>query len=751
MKLHPKYWCVVFVIGLCHGIILLNSPAVAASPPSPPVNAFQASVDVFHLQELQDWEELAERIEAQRLYFNQITPPGLPLVQSMMPPLLSFNPNTFLLPPGIATTSRYGVTVYPLVVQLDATTRTTGIYSPQAEHLKTIAPAFPLSAYTSFASLDDPSRITLKMDLIARADVEPYLYVESLSVGDTPPSPVPMQTPAPEPDTRFRILDYTELPGQIVRISLTNGTGEAELFACIPSPGETFRGAASQWVCVATNIAFTNNFAVWEGAISNDSPHIFWMASLNMDSDEDGLTDGMERFVYHTDPHEGDTDQDGVTDSQELLDGTDPLDYWDYYIEMTGSITPDPLYPQGNYRVMLMLVDDETSTPLFHSATNAMGEFAFSRFRMTNENTFSNLRIFDDLNNNGILDTNEYFTTWGAWPSDGPTYYPIVISTNRCDADRDSMLDYWEHAMGFNPADPADAWEDPDGDFLYNFQEYLFQTDPYEADPITYAVQDATRAVDSRLAGQTPATAMPVFSTMDHANTNYVRNTNCWAYPYDLTACSPWNSEWGVYKTGTLISPRHVLFAAHLPMETTNNIIRFIDATNGVVERKMIKMKRHPKFSLPTAIADFAVGLLDAPVPTNRIHPAKVLPDNYRYYFDEKYRIPALRMNQYRQATVGDVHYFARLFHGEMSTYFREPIITQRLLFYYLLGNGDSGNPAFIILNNEIILLTVWSRGEYGIGGSITAFKEDINQLMLEVGGTEQLEEFDLSIYDSLP
>ncbi len=50
------------------------------------------------------------------------------------------------------------------------------------------------------------------------------------------------------------------------------------------------------------------------------------------------------------------------------------------------------------------------------------------------------------------------------------------------DADRDGMTDEYEIAKGFNPNNPADALEDPDGDNLSNLQEFELGTDPRNTD-----------------------------------------------------------------------------------------------------------------------------------------------------------------------------------------------------------------------------------------------------------------------------
>ena len=64
---------------------------------------------------------------------------------------------------------------------------------------------------------------------------------------------------------------------------------------------------------------------------------------------------------------------------------------------------------------------------------------------------------------------------------------------------------------------------------------------------------------------------------------------------------------------------------------------------------------------------------------------------------------------------------------------------------------GDSGNPMFIIINNQPVLLTVWTTGVSGSGTSVTAFKDDINYMMNSLGGGYQLDEIDLSGFTKLP
>jgi hypothetical protein len=50
-----------------------------------------------------------------------------------------------------------------------------------------------------------------------------------------------------------------------------------------------------------------------------------------------------------------------------------------------------------------------------------------------------------------------------------------------------------------------------------------------------------------------------------------------------------------------------------------------------------------------------------------------------------------------------------------------------------------------LLLDNQPVILTVWTSPEGGT--SITAFKEEINGLMTDLGGGYQLTEIDLSQY----
>lgn len=66
---------------------------------------------------------------------------------------------------------------------------------------------------------------------------------------------------------------------------------------------------------------------VWRDDLSlSASGDVFYMvADASRDTDDDGIPDAVEQYVYGTSPMQTDTDGDGVSDSMEIVSGTDPL------------------------------------------------------------------------------------------------------------------------------------------------------------------------------------------------------------------------------------------------------------------------------------------------------------------------------------------------------------------------------------------------------------------------------------------
>jgi len=245
--------------------------------------------------------------------------------------------------------------------------------------------------------------------------------------------------------------------------------------------------------------------------------------------------------------------------------------------------------------------------------------------------------------------------------------------------------------------------------------------------------------VDSRILNKNAGESLRIFTTQNHAGSLYVRNPNVWCADWDLSCFSPWNSSGGVTRAGTLISPRHIVFAAHYQLGVGASV-RFVTMDNVVITRTLVNKLTHPDYR--PYYPDITIGVLDADVPSS-INFARVLPDNWTNYIPELGTIrtlPALTLDQEEKALVTDWFYDSNGFSS-----FRAPLKEKRIEFYEPKIGGDSGNPAFVWINNQLVILTVWTYGGAGSGTSIRYHKTAINAMMTALGGGYQLTEVDLS------
>jgi hypothetical protein len=260
------------------------------------------------------------------------------------------------------------------------------------------------------------------------------------------------------------------------------------------------------------------------------------------------------------------------------------------------------------------------------------------------------------------------------------------------------------------------------------------------------SAENATTAVDSRIA--VAGKVKPIFTVQDHVAASYTRNTNCWAADLDLTCVSPWNSTGANTRAGTLISPRHVLFAAHYQI-SPGATIRFVQSDNTVVTRTVTAVRQHPEYIGATDgyKRDIAVGVLDSDVPAG-ISFARILPDDWASKLPSispAARIPALCLDQEENALVSELGNIGT----DLTSFYTPNSGSQRAAFFENIIVGDSGNPAFLILSGQLVLLSVWTFGGAGSGASITLQKTAINDMMTQLGGGYQLTQISLSSFPS--
>ena len=215
----------------------------------------------------------------------------------------------------------------------------------------------------------------------------------------------------------------------------------------------------------------------------------------------------------------------------------------------------------------------------------------------------------------------------------------------------------------------------------------------------------------------------------------YVPNPKFWAKDVDLSCASPWNSDRGRLKAGTLVSKRHIVFAKHFPIANGSRIV-FVDNEGHHCPCRMIASAEVPN-------SDIKVGLLDYEVTPN-IHPVKILPIDYEKYIGNGEGLPVVTLTQNEKACVTDLvaiqtnatskAFFSRVPTDPTRARFREKIIV-----------GDSGNPAFLIVGSEPILIGCLKMGGTGAGPAIHKFRFEVQCVMDELCPGYKLESFDFS------
>lgn len=186
---------------------------------------------------------------------------------------------------------------------------------------------------------------------------------------------------------------------------------------------------------------------------------------------------------------------------------------------------------------------------------------------------------------------------------------------------------------------------------------------------------------------------------------------NNWTAALDLTGVS-WNDP----RTATLVSPSHVVMAAHF-IRPSDVAVMFHDKKGNPYERYITGVKT-------LATGDIAVARLNLP-----------LPPEVKYY----------RFAQATEATVGtpvivsdqtmtlSVHRIEAIAGAQIRLGYHPnlPAVYQRNLIV-----GDSGNPSFLYRNGELVLLETHTTGGPGAGPFYgdPAVQASIRVAMAELG-----------------
>lgn len=174
------------------------------------------------------------------------------------------------------------------------------------------------------------------------------------------------------------------------------------------------------------------------------------------------------------------------------------------------------------------------------------------------------------------------------------------------------------------------------------------------------------------------------------AKRNVWRRDN-WTRRFDLTGIS-----WNDIRAATLISPRHVVMAAHFTRPPDVPVV-FHDANGAPHERRIIAVRNLPGH-------DVAVAKLDAPAPSG-VRPFKLasasdaIPGRTVIVTDKTGSLSVHRIKAVQGAII------QLDFIPEIDPVYRRYLVV-----------GDSGRPTFILKNGQLYLLETHTYGGAGIG-----------------------------------
>jgi hypothetical protein len=462
------------------------------------------------------------------------------------------------------------------------------------------------------------------------------------------------------------------------------------------------------------------------------------------DTDRDWLTDADEILWNLTDPIDPDSDADGIGDGNEDFDN----DGWKNWRELA-MVSPPTIYGTSAYDPDYVFADPPTN------------QIPALRFRcLPGPDHGYHYRVQGSPNLFTWEDINHYENGYG----------PALPSGTLGTADTDPVLD-GTGAHEFTVGVPATS----NYQFLRLKVEEPFPGHDLRTDD-TVTPQTLKAHSDAHFDKLVPDNefSRQLFDYYDK-DEDCIWSKWCWTNQVDFTGTA-WEDDWSWSAEGknvppgpysnvelTLLSPRHVVGAAHHiqarilvnpyvgtgPIDLAQPIpVTFFDSDGNQVIRNLTRFVYIG--------CDMVICLLDEPVPP-KVKVYKVLPPRYgngdpidwAALLDDARTLNTVREREsllYKVRSIGN----CRITYGirpEVPMCYR----SERAGTVDLFIGGDSGNPQFVFVRGEPILLGILefpgSNGNWPGGGPFFSDSENFsktNQAMRDLGGDYSLQTVDL-------
>lgn len=188
-----------------------------------------------------------------------------------------------------------------------------------------------------------------------------------------------------------------------------------------------------------------------------------------------------------------------------------------------------------------------------------------------------------------------------------------------------------------------------------------------------------------------------IFKTYS-ANGDSVMNTT-WTRKFDASGIS-FNDK----RTCTLITPQHVVMASHYKRPVPSSVV-FHDRNGKRLHRVLVSARN--------VSGDCAIGLLNEPVPAGyKIYPLLAPQSNLTERLKGEF---VLVTDQNKRVFVHEVQGISKQ-SNNYSMIFLKYDQSKKIGYGKILVSGDSGNPSFVMVNGEPVLIETHHSGGAGAG-----------------------------------